>query len=111
MEANLWQNVQNVEKKSRQKRLGRWLAGLTKLERGRNSQLAYASAAAKPSGRQSANRKSNLRKDQNNSFFFLTQPFSKISNSDRLLATDIILISVLSRSRLIQVRYSKGIFK
>jgi hypothetical protein len=63
MEANLWQNVQNVEKKSRQKRLGRWLAGLIKLERGRNLQLVCASAAAKPSGRQSANRKSSLRKD------------------------------------------------
>jgi hypothetical protein len=75
MEANLWQNVQNVEKKSRQKRLGRWLAGLIKLERGRNLQSVCASAAAKPSGRQSANRKSNLRKDFKQLFLFLNSTF------------------------------------
>jgi hypothetical protein len=36
MEANLWQNVPNVEKKWLLKKLGRWLADLTKQEREQN---------------------------------------------------------------------------
>jgi hypothetical protein len=49
----------------------RWLAGLTKQENGQNLQLVCASAAAKPSGQQSANRKSDLLKDQTPSLLFL----------------------------------------
>ena len=52
------------------KKLGRWLANLTKRERGQNLQSACASAAAKPSEQQSASRKSNLLKEQKPLFLF-----------------------------------------
>jgi len=60
MEANLWQNVPNVEKKWLPRKLGRWLANLTKRERKQNLQSVCASAAAKPSEQYSTNRKSDL---------------------------------------------------
>jgi len=81
MEANLWQNVPNVERKSLLKNLGRWLADLTKQEKEWNLQSACASAVAKPSGRQLASRKSDLIKNQKKtSLFSLDLTVLNISN-------------------------------
>ena len=70
MEANLWQNVQRVEKKLFLKNLGRWLEGLIKQEREQSLLLVCVSAVAKPSGPHLTNRKFNWLKIEKKLFIF-----------------------------------------